>query len=691
MEKYQADQSENQTQTKNTSSTMLKENFNKIHASEESFENSHEQKVGESFLKQGELRLLHGDPSGIQFFDLAIQLDPSNPELYYSQGLSILEFASEPGREKHLLIASKRFKVATQLRQNYFEAWNAWGNCLFHLGKTFGEHHYFLEAEQKYKKALTLAFGQTDDVMSDLYWCYGSVWFYISKRSDEPSDMHLALDAFNKASKYQDNLSPEFWHDFGDVCQKLGTKLNDLRFFFKAINCFKNAVSISISNYESWLHLACSLKTLYGFTHDEDHFSQANECFSTAAQLKSTDAKLWLQWAKILNSSGRLIKDPKRLKSAIEKCKKAENYNHNCPEVVAIWSEALTMLGLLGDKVDEIYEAQNMIIDVIDKHPDLPDLYHSLGFSFFALGKYFHDLDYYYQAIEKFQEGLSLDRTEHKLWHALGYCYCTIGQIEDDNSIFDRAHKFFQKAIAIQGNSSYYYDFAYSLLKYAEIINDEKTLDLARLNFEQALNLQKNAIYLHPDWLYNYGVTLDLLGGFSEDRAIYLKALDVLNHVLMVDPDFPSIHYQLAITCGHLAELTSEIPTYHKSLHYYRLAHKKDEENDAIILDWALILISLGNEIEDSHERELCFKDAEYKLTQAAKLGNTHAYYHLSCLFSIVGQLEKAMLFLYKAEEFDALPSSNELLEDDWLENLRITPAFQSFFSYLESQSKIND
>lgn len=675
-----------------TKNSYVKNNFTPMISAHDDLSSSLEKKVGDSFVKQGELRLLHGDISGIQFFDLAIQLDPGNPKLYFDQGLSILDFASEKGNEKSLLIAAKRFKAAVKLNPNYFEAWHSWGNTLYLLGKTFEEHHYFLEAEQKYKQALLLSSDQTSDILADLYWNYGCVWATIADRSNEPSDMHLALDAFNKTVSLQEDMSIEFWHDFGHICLKLGTKLNDLRFFLKSINCYKNAVSLSISSYDSWLNLACSLKTLYSFTHDEDHFTQANECFSTAAQLNSKDPKLWINWARILNISGRLIKDSKRLRSAIEKCRKAQYVKKSpIPEISAIWSEALSVLGLLNDKVDLIYMAQNKILDVMDSYPHIPELYHSFGLSLYALGSYFNDLDYYYQAIEKFQEGLTIDRTKHELWHALGYTYCIVGQLEDDNKTFDKAYKFFLKAIALQGNSTYYYDFAYSLLKYGEIINDQKTLELAKTNFEQALTLQKNAVYLHPDWLFNYGVCLDLLGGFTEERSLFQEAIDVLNHVLMIDPDFPSIHYQMALTYTHLAEITSDLDTYQSALHYYRLAHKRDEENDIIILDWSLTLISLGDELQDSLEAEFCFKEAEFKLTQSAKLGNIHAYYHLSCLYSLLNELEKSMHFLYKAKEFEALPPNQELLEDDWLENLRTTSMFQSFFFHLESQSKVDD
>lgn len=650
-----------------------------------------DKQVGETFFKQGELRLLHGDISGVQFFDLALQLDASNPKLYFNQGLALYEFGRQHQSSKGFLLGSKRFKAATKLQNDYFEAWNFWGSSLYQLGMLSKQHHFFLEAEQKFKKAISLSCTQSQDVLSDLYWNYGSVWIQLSSKSHEPSDMHLALDAFSKAANLSEDLPVDFWYDYGKICLMLGSKLNEQRFFVKSIQCYKNAVSLEISSYKSWLELAKALKTLYFATHDEDHFTQANECFSTAAQLNSKDVELWIQWGNILCTSGRLISDEKRLRSAIDKCQKAILTDDSKPVINSIWSEALSTLGLLSDQVELIYEAQNKVLDLLDKNLCTPQLLYALGISLFGLGKYFNDLDFYYQAIEKFQEGLTLDRTKHKLWHALGITYTVIGQIEDDNQTFSLAHKFFQKALALRPTSLYYYDYAHSLSKYGEILNDASLLLQAKENFEYALKLQKNATYLYPKWLFEYGVTLDHLGEFSDERAHYVKALDILNHVLMVDPDFPQIHYQLALTYAHHAELTSETEIFQRALHHFRLAHKRDEENDVIILDWALTLTSFADEIEDETMKSNSFRDAEYKLTQAAKLGNTHAYYHLSCLYSLTRNIEKSMHFLLKANEFDALPEAEELLEDDWLENLRETLPFQNFYHHLESQYKVDE
>jgi hypothetical protein len=80
------------------------------------------------------------------------------------------------------------------------------------------------------------------------------------------------------------------------------------------------------------------------------------------------------------------------------------------------------------------------------------------------------------------------------------------------------------------------------------------------------------------------------------------------------------------------------------------------------------------------------YMDAEIKITQAGTLGNVGAYYNLACLYSIVGRTYESMELIQKALFSRSLPSLEELLEDDWLENLRSTSAFVQFFNDLEAK-----
>jgi tetratricopeptide (TPR) repeat protein len=156
----------------------------------------------------------------------------------------------------------------------------------------------------------------------------------------------------------------------------------------------------------------------------------------------------------------------------------------------------------------------------------------------------------------------------------------------------------------------------------------------------------------------------------------------------MIDPDFPHIHYQLALVLSHLGELSGELDPFYKALHYFKLAAKHDEENDQILVDLAVTLINIAQSSSDTLEIELCYKDAEAKLIQAVKAGNLQAYYQLAGLFSILRQTDKSLAFLMKTESFQALPSIEELLEDEWLDYVRTTEGFQNFLHYLEQKSR---
>jgi tetratricopeptide (TPR) repeat protein len=646
----------------------------------------------ELFLHKGEMSLLKGDlAKGLERFDLASKLDPNNAKVFFRQGLALFEYGTEEGKEKTLLLANRKFKTAAALNPHFFDTWLVWGNALAFLGKTCSEHHYFIEAGEKYHKALALTAHQPADLLADFYWDYGVVWNHLAIHSKEALDLQLALDAFQKASTLQDHLPSEFWQDFGNTCLELAGRINDVRLYVKAINCFKHALSGATSSFEGWAAMAKALQALYGHTHDEDHFLQAGECFAAAAQLRPQESSLWLDWAAFLCESGRRNQDIKRLRSCIEKCHRAYVCHPEEPMARAIWAEALALIGTISDRLDLIYDAQNKIAEAVMQEESDPDIWYSYGMCLQSFAHYFNDLDYYYQAIEKFQYGLSIDRTCHRLWHGIAGVYAILGGIEAEKDCFEKACRFYNKAIDLQPSSYYIFDYALALSKLGEMTHSQKWLELAVAQFERALSIQKNAIYLHPDWLYHYACTLDMLADFYEDDSYYLRAIEILSHVLMIDPDFPTIHYRLGLAFSHLGELMGEVENFYRATHHFRLAAKHEEDNDQVIVDWGVSLINLSEYVQDTGESSQLQREAEYKITQAAKLGNLQAYYHLSGLYSLLGQHEKSMRFLKKAYDYNSLPPLEEILQDDWLDSLRSTADFREFLSELEKKPNLQE
>lgn len=662
--------------------------FDNLQISSLSSAMEHDERIllAEALVCEGEFKLLRGDRVGIEFFQKAAELSPNDPALFYRQGLALCEYGSEEGREKALLIANKKFKAAVGLNPSFFEAWQSWGNSLSHLGTTYEEHHYFLEAEEKFRRALDLCETKPSDLLAELFWGYGVVKMHIAMRSGEAVDFHEALDVFQKATTYEEKFPAEFWIDFGKTTLELASQINDLRLHVKAINCFKQAISCRHS-FEGWQQLAIALEKLYHYTHDEDHFSQANECYQTASGLCPNNTEIWMRWAQLLMDSGRRNQDLKRIRSCIEKCHRAYACDPNDPTILALWAEGLALLGDLSERLDLLNEAENKISQALDMESDTPELWYSFGMFLSSLAHYFQDSDYYYQAIEKFQYGLSLDRTYHKLWHALANTYLTVGLMDVDRESFERACKFFAKACDLNPSNLYFFDYGVALSKLGELTHSRKRFEEALFYFEKALSTQKNALYLHPEWLFHYAATLDMLGDFHTEDSYYTRAIEILSHVLMVDPDFPQVHYRLALAFSHLGECSDQREYFYRSLHHFRLAAKHEEENDQTLLDWGVTLINVADYTSDLMEKEQLFLGAEQKLIQAAKLGNQTAYYQLACLYSLCGDYDKSMHFLEKAHLSASLPHVEELLDDEWLDGVRGTSQFRGFLAQLEKKN----
>lgn len=639
----------------------------------------------EFLLNEGKKKLNQGNQEGLKLFSQATSIDPNNPKLFFEQGLTLFKIGRENQVKKTLLLANKKFKSATKLDDNIATFWSSWGKSLYSLGMLSQEHHYFLSAKEKYQKAIELCKGSHDPYLAQTYWDFGQVLLQIALHSGESSDLYEALEAHSTASSHNEELPAAFWEDYGIISLKLGEQINDIRLYLKSIHCHKNAISKSVSSFRSWYLLAHSLSKLYTLTHDEDHFCQANECYTNAAKLHPQNETIWHSWAKLLLDSGIRLSDAKRLHSCIEKCHRAYACKHDMIRVMETWSIALATLGMISDRLDLIFEANNKVMEAIERFAPTPELLHAEGKVQFAFGKYYKDHDHYYQAIEKFQEGLSIDRSVPYLWHNLGITYALLAEEEEDPTLYERAGKFFTKAISLSAQSVYYYDYAHSLYKLAEINQSKGTLEEALLHFEQAFNLQKNAVYLRPSWLYKYAMALDLMGDLTDEEQFYIKSIEILKRVLMLDPDYPDIHYKIAYVYSHLGELMENPEVFERASSHYKLAYQTNEENEMLILDWALSLINLAQITPDASLRDQNLREAEYKLIQSAKLGNAEAYYHLACLYSITTQFERSIYFLEKAEAYDAIPALDDLLNDEWLENLRNTETFRNFISHFSS------
>lgn len=639
------------------------------------------------YLCEGEMALLQGNLRALACFDAASNLDAKNSKIWYRQGLSFFEYGSEEGKEKALLLAGKNFKIATQLKPDYFESWVAWGNVLLQLGRFHEEHHFLLDAKDKYQKALDYSKGQAKEVLAELYWDYGIAWLEIAQHSGEAIDVRLAIDAFLTSQTYQESPAAEFWNDCGKAHLEMGLLTNDSRLYLQSIEYLKKAVESSPQYFDGWMSLAEGYSQLYINTLDERHIAKASDAYAVASKMSPSDPEVWLSWGQLLGESGKQNNDPKMLRLAIEKCARAAQLDDEDPLIISQWIESLSFLGMATNRLDLIVEAEDKAIRATDFLPDDPSLWHAYGTCLIAFGKYYEDPEYYELAIEKLQYGLSIDRSDPELWHALGLVHKYYGELTQDKDLTERSYRFLFKAMDLKpACPSVLFDTASSLFDFSEMLDDLPSLEQSISLFELLLQNHKQTLLYRPKWLYAYAVALEWLGQFSDEEAHFTQAIEVLSYVLLIDPDFPKVHHKMAISHLHLGGLSGESEYYRRALHFFRLAILEDEENDQAWLDWGTCLIHLAHHTLDTDLMHQLYLDAETKITKAGILGNEGAYYTLACLYSILGRTYEAMELIQKALYARSLPSFEDLLEDDWLDNLRATPAFTQFLSALEAK-----
>jgi len=638
-------------------------------------------------LTQGELALLQGNLGALSLFDTAASLDPKNPIIWYRQGLAFFEYGSEEGREKALLLASKHFKIAIGLDSHCFDAWIAWGNVLLQLGRFHDEHHYHLEARDKYQKAIELAQGQGKELLSELYWDFGIVWTEIGSHSGEALDFHLAIQAFQTSLDCQPNPLAEFWNDYGSAYLQLGLLINDQRLFLQAADLLQKAVANMPNYVDGWYSLADTFTQLYLNSMDERFFAKASDCYAKATCLAPKDAEIWLGWAQLLGETGRLNKNVKSLISSVEKCARAASLDKQDTDITCQWVESLAWLGCFASRIDLLNEAEQKILKATEQYPDDPDLWRAYGICLMCLAHYYEDAEYDDMAIEKLQYGLSLDRTNAEIWHALGLAHKHCADLTDDEPMIERAARFFSKAMDLKPSCpSLIFDGACSFLHYSEALDDLTSLEQAISLFESLFQSHRGALLHHPEWLFEYATALDWLGYFSGEEKDFARAIEVFSHVLLIDPDYPKIHLRTAQTYFQMGQSAGEAEYYKRALHHFRLAARQDEENDTLWLEWGLCLIHLAHYTIDSEFMDQLYFDAEQKISKAGVLGNPQAHYALACLYSILGQTTESMEFIRKALAAKTLPPLDDLLEDEWLETLRASEPFSQFLTALEAK-----
>lgn len=352
------------------------------------------------------------------------------------------------------------------------------------------------------------------------------------------------------------------------------------------------------------------------------------------------------------------------------------------------------LLGANTENLELLHEAKRKISSGLEVLADNAYAWYVYGVCLCELGRYFSAEEYYVQAIEKFQQGLNLKSTHSLLLQGMASAYFSIGDMNGDAAAIETSVGFCKK-VHDTGEKlfpQFLNDWGIALMKLGEMTNEQSHIEAAAEKFELAINnrLDCSEEQVDIEWLYNYGCAMDFLGDFHEEAIYYEKAIEVLSHILKLDPEYTHARYNLALALFHLGELEDDIDSFHKAIELFQELVQNDPEDEIAWNDYGLTLLNLAvmtNDAVQSVKSQKYFEQAESRLQQAVALGNVHAFYNLACLYALSENLLAAIHYIERAESCEALPPVEDVMHDEWLESLRYEPAFRQLISRLHNKN----
>lgn len=645
-------------------------------------------------IMQGAQQIAKGDQKVLESFEVASQVCPS-AKIFFEQGIV---FASYPENIRCVNWAYQAFHQAVQEDPHLLEAWYQGARVLLQLGIFDGESQHLIEANQKFEKVDQLLDEQHLFSRAEFYWQWGSCLFALGKSSGEPSDFYQAIAKYQLAFSY-DCQEIAFLNDYGNALLDLAILLDKQEFYVEALDLFNQAVKADPESFEGWYNQASCLHRLFELTAEEEYIEIAQESFVMASQLNPDHSQLWLKWGQLEAMVGKLRRDQKKIEAALAKLEKAHQLEPDHPVILSCWGEIELFLGANQERLDLLQSSKSKIVKSLELHPENADTWYLYGSNLNELGRYFGDEEFYYQSIEKFQYGLSLARQNPLLWYGLALAHFALGELSDDLKFLEKAHRNCAKVIEFGGGilPQFWNDWGVLLLRLAELTSQASYIESAIEKFERALKqpiLETDFANIDLEWLYNYGCAFDLLGDMTNNSHHFEKAVQVLTQVLKLDPNYEHARYNLALSLAHLGESLSEVEYYYQALELFYAVVEADPEDDLARMDLGVSLVNLALLIQDVHQPDrvqALYREAEPHLLQAASLGNSQAHYQLAGLYSLTKHHATAMHYLEKAHLAGTLPSVEEMMNDEWLEGLRYTPAFRQFLNQISSQQSNED
>jgi tetratricopeptide (TPR) repeat protein len=393
----------------------------------------------------------------------------------------------------------------------------------------------------------------------------------------------------------------------------------------------------------------------------------------------------WMQWGAMLLVASKLWQDADCLRASVVKLQEGYRLAPDSSAVIALFAEALGFLGMHEENADFIKQADALVREAIQTDFNCAELYAAHASILCNFAYYFSEEKYVTQALEQISFGMMAKGPCELLYYRLAVAKFLLSEFHHDVPTLEEALDAFQVASKTDvGRFGHFWnEWGVALLTIANITFDKKYLHEAQEKFERAITIHTRVL---PEWLYNYGCTLNYLGDVTDNESYYERALQALTNAITLDPTHLAARFHLAQSYSHLGILMDDIEAFQEAIRHFQLLIEQDPEDDLAWIEWGVTLMRLTELTRDDTlmQDSTLLDVAEMNFLQALMLGNDEASYHIACLYSYQGNISDAMYYFEKAIENDVLPPLELVLEDEWLENLRKTTHFKDLIRTLD-------
>jgi tetratricopeptide (TPR) repeat protein len=309
-------------------------------------------------------------------FELAVNNSGRFAELFYGWGNSILGLAlTTTADDKRDLLnkAILKYKLATDIKVNFPEAYCNWGVVLNNLARLSKDVKLYNKAIKKFELAIKLK-----NELHEAYYAWGMALCDIADIQNNNKKREESLDKFRLAVQFNPE-DHDVYYKWGNELSYLALIHKDENLFMDACSKYKSAVQYNNNFHDAYYNWGTAQIAFGEITNDPKLFEEAILNFSLAVMCKEDYSLAYYETGNALSHLAMIHNKKELYIDACMNYKLATTYMNNLYMAYHNWGVALANLAKLCKNKALYKKAISKLKLAIENKSDYFEAYYSWG------------------------------------------------------------------------------------------------------------------------------------------------------------------------------------------------------------------------------------------------------------------------------------------------------------------------